>query len=173
MKRTAMILFLVVFTAPLAMAQNAGLNMPRGKWWRVPRVVERLNILPAQQTRLDKVFDDAAPELIDMRADMQKKALALRDLLDATKLDAKAISQAADALSESRGKIFNREMAMMVDMRNVLDDTQWTMLRHALEQRGRQGSGERGPANQNQRQRPRRQRTPHPQPQPQPQPNGQ
>lgn len=166
MKRTATILFLVLFTAPLVMAQNPGLNMPRGKWWRMPRVVEKLNILPAQQTRLDRVFDNAAPELIDLRADMQKKALALRDLLDATKLDAKAISQAADELSAARAKIFNREMMMMVDMRNVLDDTQWTMLRHALEERGRQRAAERKPGNQHRRERPQGQQNPRPNPQP-------
>ncbi|MCU1350153.1 MAG: hypothetical protein JWO56_3183, partial [Acidobacteria bacterium] len=46
------------------------------------------------------------------------------------------IQHAAAKLSEARARLFERELMMLVDMRAVLTDAQWTRMRNELEARG-------------------------------------
>jgi len=136
MKRKSWIALVLILAATAAWAEPGAFGLPPGKWWRMPRVVERLALTADQQDKMDDIFAKTAPDLIDLRAEMEKRALALREQLDQDRLDPKAISAAANALSDIRGRMFNRELMMMIEMRNVLSDKQWKDLRGALEQRG-------------------------------------
>jgi len=57
----------------------------------------------------------------------------LRGELDRTQLDRAAIVRIAAQLNQSRGKLFERELGMLVDMRSVLTDPQWERMRSELE----------------------------------------
>ena len=47
-----------------------------------------------------------------------------------------SVSAFATRLSEARGRLFDRELMMLVDMRSVLTDTQWNHMRTLLERLG-------------------------------------
>lgn len=126
---------LCVLFAGLAATQAAAQNMPPGKWWRQERVIERLGLTEEQQVRLDTIFRDSANDLIDLKADMEKRSLALRRELDGSELKRENVKSAAQALSQARARLFDREMMMLVDMRQVLSTDQWSRFRRVLETR--------------------------------------
>ena len=114
-------------------AQGAGL--PPGKWWRRPQVAQRLQLTADQQNRLDEVFRKSAPELIDMKADVEKAMLELRNHLDGPALNRESIQAAAARVNAARGSLFERELMMLVDMRGVLTVEQWSRVRDNIGER--------------------------------------
>ena len=118
----------------LTLAVTAGAApLPPGKWWRRPEFAEELSLTNDQQTRLDMIFRLAANELIDLRADAEKKSIALRSELDQQQLNRENIRKLAHELSDTQGKLFERELMMLIDMRGVLKDEQWGRLRAQID----------------------------------------
>ena len=129
-------------------------DLPPGKWWRRPEIIQQLQLSEEQQGRLDGIFRTAADDLIDLRGGVEKANVALRAELDQSQLDRQKIHAFATRLSELRGRLFDRELMMLVDMRAVLSDTQWNRMRQVLDRIGNQQQQER----MQQQRNPRRQR---------------
>jgi Spy/CpxP family protein refolding chaperone len=125
-------LALVVLTLALASSAFAQANLPPGKWWRRPDIVQILNLSEEQQEKLETIFRNASSDLIDLRGEVEKQNINLRGELDQQQLDRAAIRKDAQKLSEARGRLFERELAMLVDMRAVLNDSQWNRMRNGL-----------------------------------------
>jgi hypothetical protein len=125
----------IFFVAVLALVTVAAVAqpLPSGRWWRMPKIVETLELNGEQQDRLDAIFRGAANDLIDRKAEVEKANIALRTELDQRQLDRQAIQQAATRLNQARGRLFDRELMMLVDMRGVLNEEQWTRLRTELD----------------------------------------
>jgi len=135
--RRAVALALCLFgLATLAYAAD----LPPGKWWRRPEVAQRLELSEEQQMRLDDVFRKSAPDLIDLRGAVEKANIALRAELDQPQLDRQRLRVMANRLSDARGRLFERELMMLADMRAVLTDTQWNRLRQLLDRIGDQAN---------------------------------
>ncbi|HET7712836.1 MAG TPA: periplasmic heavy metal sensor [Thermoanaerobaculia bacterium] len=120
---------LTLFGSMAASAQQ----LPQGKWWRRSELVQALSLTEEQQAKLEGVFRGAASELIDLRADVEKQMVALRGELDQPQLNRANIQRNAARLNEARGRLFERELMMLVDMRGVLSETQWNRMRTELE----------------------------------------
>ncbi|HEY2829050.1 MAG TPA: periplasmic heavy metal sensor [Thermoanaerobaculia bacterium] len=129
MKRTLLIAVVIAAFAGSAFAQ-----LPPGKWWRRPEVINRLELSAEQQDRLDGIFRASASDLIDRRGAVEKENIALRGELDQQQLNRTNIQHIAGRLNEARGRLFQRELGMLVDMRAVLSDQQWNRMRTELEQ---------------------------------------
>jgi len=121
--------FLTLALASSAFAQS---NLPPGKWWRRPDIVQVLNLSEEQQGKLETIFRTASSDLIDLRGEVEKQNINLRGELDQQQLDRAVIRRDAQKLSEARGRLFERELAMLVDMRAVLNDSQWNRMRNGL-----------------------------------------
>ena len=134
MRRVALLFAIALLTATAVFAQQ----LPPGKWWRRPEVVELLNLSDEQQSRLESIFRSSANDLIDLKAEVDKQNIALRGELDQPQLDRAAIRRISAKLNEARGRLFERELMMLIDMRSVLNDGQWNRLRSQLERMNRQ-----------------------------------
>lgn len=132
MKRVLLLAFALI-VATSAFAQQ---GLPPGKWWRRPEIVQQLNLAEEQQNKLETIFRTASTDLIDLRGEVEKQNIALRGDLDQSQLDRAAIRRDAQKLSEARGRLFERELQMLVDMRGVLNDAQWNRMRNQLGQMG-------------------------------------
>ena len=157
MKRILIVAALFL-AAGLAEAQQ----MPPGKWWRREGVVQQLQLTSDQQERLDDIFTKAADGLIDARADVEKLQVALRAEIERSQLRRAEVQRIARSLSEARGKLFEREVMMLVDMRGVLNDSQWMKMRTFLDrmqdERGRPNGPNRPNLQKQNPNRPRQQR---------------
>jgi hypothetical protein len=127
---------IVLFVATLLIASVAGAaELPPGKWWRNPALAQNLALSGEQQQRLDDIFRASANELIDERAEIEKLAIALRGELDRQQLNRQNLQRIASALTVARGRLFERELMMLADMRGALTDEQWARLRARLDRR--------------------------------------
>jgi Spy/CpxP family protein refolding chaperone len=127
----------LIAIAALAIASGVfAADLPPGKWWRIPMLVQTLGLSEDQQTRLDAIFRSHAADLIDLRGNVEKANITLRGELEQPQLNRTAIQHAAAKVSEARSRLFERELMMLVDMRAVLTDAQWTRMRNELEARG-------------------------------------
>ncbi|HYM62062.1 MAG TPA: periplasmic heavy metal sensor [Thermoanaerobaculia bacterium] len=127
------ICLLAIATVILAAATLPAAELPPGKWWRRPAIVQMLNLSEEQQIRLDGIFRISANDLIDRRSEVQKQSIALRGELDQPQLNRQNIQKIASRLSEARARLFERELMMLVDMRAVLTETQWNRMRNVLD----------------------------------------
>ena len=130
MKRVLIALAVLVCAA---IAEGQGQGMPPGKWWQRPEVIQQLQLTNDQQARLDEIFRAAANELIDAKGDVEKLQIAIRGELDRTPVRKTELLRIANQLSAARGKLFERELMMLVDMRGVLNEQQWTRARQFLD----------------------------------------
>jgi hypothetical protein len=128
--RRALLLAAVLLSVLPLQADSA---LPPAKWWRRPQLVERLAITEDQQDKLDSIFRNHASDLIDLRAEIEKRTVELRGNLDQRQLNRQDIQRIAGRLNEARGKLFDRELMMLVDMRSVLTDSQWSRMRNMLD----------------------------------------
>jgi Spy/CpxP family protein refolding chaperone len=150
-KRVALAL-LVTAIATSAFAQN----LPPGKWWRRPEIVQILNLTEEQQEKLETTFRTSSSDLIDLRGEVEKQNITLRGDLDQAQLDRAAIRRDAQKLSDARGRLFERELMMLADMRGVLNESQWNRMRSGLLERLGNATPQR--QKMNDRPNPRRQR---------------
>ncbi|HUR82927.1 MAG TPA: periplasmic heavy metal sensor [Thermoanaerobaculia bacterium] len=128
---TKRLLFAVTILACAALAQAQ--QLPPGKWWRRPEIIQELQLSADQQEKLDDVFRAAANDLIDTKADVEKLHIAIRGELDRPQLRKAELQRLATQLSAARGRLFERELMMLVDMRGVMSDQQWTRIRNFLD----------------------------------------
>jgi Spy/CpxP family protein refolding chaperone len=119
----------LLLAASFAEAQQ----LPPGKWWRRPEVVRILALTAEQQSRLDEIFRSRADQLIDTKAEVEKLQIGLRGELDRSQLRRAEIQKIAQRLNEARGRLFEAELMMLVEMRGVLTEEQWEKMRMHLE----------------------------------------
>jgi Spy/CpxP family protein refolding chaperone len=124
---------IAITLATLFVTVTAFAQLPPGKWWRRPEIVRSLNLSDEQQDRLETIFRSSATDLIDLKAEVDKSAIALRGELDRPQLDRAAIHRVAMRLSDARGRLFDRELTMLVEMRSVLTDPQWNRMRNEID----------------------------------------
>jgi Spy/CpxP family protein refolding chaperone len=135
---------LMLAAALLAAAAFANAQqMPPGKWWQRPEIVQELGLTNEQQDKLDEIFRTAANGLIDAKADVEKLQVALRGELDRAQIRRAEVLRIAGQLSDARGRLFERELTMLMDMRGVLSDQQWNRVRNALDRLDRPRERER------------------------------
>src|SRR5688572_5887182 len=119
-------------------------GLPPGKWWRRPEIVERLQLSSEQQTRLDQAFKQHATQLVDLKADVEKSSIELRNELDDATPQRGEVQKLATRVSDARARLFERELMMLLDMRSVLTADQWTRVRQVIDRRDagpRRGDG--------------------------------
>ena len=129
MTRRFLLAAALILVAGLAEAQQ----LPPGKWWRRAEVVRQLELTADQQERLDDVFREASDSLIDAKAAVEKLQIRLRGEIDRPVLRRADIQRIAAELNAARGRLFERELMMLVDMRAVLNESQWNRLRQQLD----------------------------------------
>ena len=75
MKRLAVAILFLATTVIAA-------DLPPGRWWRQPAIVQMLVLTDDQQSRLESIFRGNANDLIDLKAEVEKSNIALRGELD-------------------------------------------------------------------------------------------
>ena len=121
----ALLALLAVSAVPSA-AQM--LEVPGGKWWKRPVVVESLKLSTEQQERLDEVFMKNRRTFVDLKADVDRRTIDLEDLLASRDVDSRKVAAASEALEQARGRLGKARTMMVVEMRGILTEVQWKQI---------------------------------------------
>lgn len=126
---TGALLFAALAPASLA----APPELPEGKWWKRPRLAAEINLTDDQARQIEGIFSRARPELIDRKAELEKKQGELQDSLEAN-ADRRTISARVEAVENARAGLQKARILMVLDMKQVLKPDQWDRLVRMREQ---------------------------------------
>ena len=121
------VLAAVLLLAPVlpALAQN---ELPEGKWWRQPRVAAQIGLAPEQADQVEKIFARDRSKLIDLRADLQKKQIAVESAMEDSATDRNEVEKRIAAVESARASLQKTRALMYLDMKQVLRPEQWNRL---------------------------------------------
>jgi Spy/CpxP family protein refolding chaperone len=126
-------IFLIILTAGIVLAQPSLHMQLAGRWWRNAQTAEKLGLSADQQKRMDGIFDQNRPNLIDLAAALDKEEAALEPLVDADPPDTAKIRARIDRVAQARAELEKANANMLLGLRLVLSQVQWRNL-HTVSQ---------------------------------------
>jgi protein CpxP len=96
-----------------------------GRWWTNPQIVARLGLTPAQQKKIDDIFQQDRLKLIDLTAALDKEEALLEPMVGADQPDATKIRAQVDRITQARGELEKANANMLLGIRLVLTPNQW------------------------------------------------
>jgi Spy/CpxP family protein refolding chaperone len=99
-----------------------------GRWWKNPRLVEKLGVNADQQKKMDDIFQQYRLKLIDLTASVQREELILEPLMAADQPDEARIVAQIDKVAQARAELEKANARMLLGIRRVLTPDQWKKL---------------------------------------------
>jgi len=125
MRRDLIVWLLIAASPAVSQILPAGLG---SRWWRAPRMVEKLALTPDQQEQMDNVFQQNRIKLIDLTASLDKEEAALEPLVSADQPDAEKIRAQISRVASARSELEKANANMLLGLRLLLKPEQWRKL---------------------------------------------
>lgn len=122
-RKTLFTLGIAGIVSGLALAQ-----MPPGKFWRDPHAQKELAISQDQISQLNQIHERTRDQLIDLRAEVEKKVQAVEDAFDKEPFDEGQARTAQAARDQAVAEVFKAEAVKQIALRKVLTLEQWMKL---------------------------------------------
>ncbi len=105
---------LVLATANSARAEGGG------RWWRIPKLVERLHLTPSQVERLDKAFHRARLNMIRLKSRVEAEQFELESMMEAEDFDEAAAMAQYRKLEQARTELGTERFRFLVQVRKIV-----------------------------------------------------
>jgi Spy/CpxP family protein refolding chaperone len=102
---------------------------PHGRWWNNPELVQKLGLTPDQQKKMEAIFEQSRPSLMDLLSGVRKEEMAMEPLLAADQPDEGKILAQIDRVAQARAELEKANARMLLGLRRVLTPDQWKTLR--------------------------------------------
>ena len=122
MKKTLIIIAVLAVAGPLAAND---FDLPPGKWWENPRLVNHIGLADEQQDQIREIVYQHARKMIDLKADVDRAGLDLADSVDQQEFDPAPVRSAYAVFQTARHKLENERFEMLLEVRLVLTYEQW------------------------------------------------
>jgi Spy/CpxP family protein refolding chaperone len=108
---------------------HSGLRIgPPGIWWKNPDLIQKLNLSPDQQKRMDDIFQQSRIQLVHMKATLEEEQILLEPMLNANPPDSTKTLAQIDHIADARADLEKANAKMLLGIRTVLTPDQWTKL---------------------------------------------
>ena len=125
MKKTILsIIIISLFASVTIIAQRYNAKGPR-----LEQIKEHLNLNDDQEKQFNDLHFDHAQQVVDMRADIQKNRLAIKEMMTNNEVDEAKLRELSTANNEIRGKIHSSKVDMWLNIYKMLNKDQqeiWT-----------------------------------------------
>jgi periplasmic protein CpxP/Spy len=101
---------------------------PHGRWWNNPEWAQKLSLTPDQQKKMEAVFEQSRPGLMDLSSSLRKEETAMEPLLAADQPDEGKILAQIDRVAQARAELEKANARMLLGLRRVLTPDQWKTL---------------------------------------------
>ncbi|NIQ37876.1 MAG: periplasmic heavy metal sensor [Proteobacteria bacterium] len=95
-------------------------DVPSGKWWRLPRVAERLSLTDDEKGQLESLFVDNRRKLIDLKAGLERERFELENLLEGEELDEAAIMEQFKRFEGAQTKLAREHFRFLLEVRKIV-----------------------------------------------------
>jgi Spy/CpxP family protein refolding chaperone len=124
MKRYSLFMLILFICLFIIVSKNFAQPLfPKGKWWKHPEVLEKINLTDKQIQKIEKVSDESMRKIIELEARFKIARLDLENLLDQIdeeKLDLNAIEKQIDMVNRIKGELEKERILMLARIRNIL-----------------------------------------------------
>ncbi len=96
-----------------------------GKWWLDPGIAQRLDLTADQQKRIESLFQQNRPRLVDLSAALRKEEATMDSLMQADHPDEPRILAQIDRIAEARAELEKANARFLLGIRTVLTPDQW------------------------------------------------
>ncbi|MBV8632573.1 MAG: Spy/CpxP family protein refolding chaperone [Silvibacterium sp.] len=114
-----------------------------GRWWDDPNAAQQIGITDDQKKKMDEIFQQNKPRLIDLKAALEKQETIMHPLIEADQPDEAKILSQIDAIAQARAELEKANARMLLSIRTQLTPDQWKKVRAMaqahMESRGRWG----------------------------------
>jgi Spy/CpxP family protein refolding chaperone len=101
---------------------------PHGRWWNNPEFAQKLGLTADQQKRMEAVFEQARPGLMDLSGNVRKEETSMEPLLAADQPDESKVLAQIDRVAQARAELEKANARMLLGLRRVLTPEQWKTL---------------------------------------------
>ncbi len=117
----------LAFATLIASAASAA-DLPEGKWWKRPRLAAEIGLTADQVRQIEQIFVRSRTRLIDLRAALEKKQLALAESMENRTADRRTVEKQIEEVENARAELQKTRALMILDMKQVLRPEQWDRL---------------------------------------------
>lgn len=114
------------------------IGIPHGNWWTRANVQEKLKLSDKQIKQLETIGRDGRKQMVKLHAELELLNIDLEPIIGAKTFDRKAAEAVIDKMEGVRAKMAKQRITMLLDMREVLSQSQYLKLKEI------KGSGRRG-----------------------------
>jgi Spy/CpxP family protein refolding chaperone len=139
MRKALIITVVLTLVGPLVAANE--FDLPPGKWWENPRMVDHIDLSDEQQAQIREIVFAYARRMIDLKADVDKAGLDLASTVDQQEFDPEPVRAAYAVFQTARHKLENERFEMLLEVRQVLSYDQWRKIEE-IKQRMKQNRAE-------------------------------
>ena len=100
------------------------LKEPPGKWWKNRQVITRLNLTRPQQDRIEDLWMQNRRILIDKKAELDKHALDLSEMLSLEVAEETAALRAYERVQAAKAEVEREVFLMRIRIKNLLSRQQ-------------------------------------------------
>ena len=101
---------------------------PHGRWWNNPDLVKKLGLTTDQQKKMDAVFEQSRPALMDLLGTVRKEEMSMDPLLAADSPDETKVVAQIDRIAQARAQLEKANARMLLGLRRLLTPDQWKTL---------------------------------------------
>jgi hypothetical protein len=111
---------LLLFIWVVLPANSLAQDVPSGKWWRLPRVAERLSLTDDEKGQLESLFVDNRRKLIDLKAGLERERFELENLLEGEELDEAVVMEQFKRLEGARTNLAREHFRFLLEVRKIV-----------------------------------------------------
>ena len=110
-------------------------GLPRGRWWRMGDLAERLKLTAEEKETLDTLFMDNRRKMIDLKSGVEKEKLELEALLEGRQLDEQAVLAQFRKVHETKGRMGEARFGFILTVRKLLGYERFQQLKSSINER--------------------------------------
>ena len=106
-----------------------GIDLPRGKWWRMPKVAKELNISSDEQAKLDDLYFNNRNQMIDLKSNVKKEQLELERILEKKSFDESACMNQFQKVLKAQNRLSTERYNFLIEVRKLLGPERFQQLK--------------------------------------------
>ncbi len=126
---TCMLFLILAISPAISLAQD----MPTGKWWRYPRMAEKLNLSGKEIRGLNEQFLETRRKLIGLKSRVERERFELENLLENETLNEAAVMDQFKRVEKERVNLATERFLFLIQVRKILGFERFQKLKTVYE----------------------------------------
>lgn len=129
MLKNKLVWILVAVISFFPVVSRAAEDSPAGRWWRLPRVAEQLNLSEQEKQQLDSLYLENRKKLIDLKSSLERERLVLEDIMDYEPLSEQQAFEQFRKLNKVRSILVEERFRYFLEVRKIIGSDRFQKLK--------------------------------------------